>query len=91
MTQTTTDKHRWTIVVADQEGDTANVTENEHAHLDQLLRLGVRKLVGDHADPGQYDVLIDGTIQEDLGRTLAEAGLHDHSEVLILPKDVSRG
>ena len=51
----------------------------------------MRELIGHHANPGDYDLLIAGTVQEDLGRTLVDAGLHDHSEVLILPKDVSRG
>lgn len=91
MTQTTEKKNSWTIIVADQDGDTASLAENPHTKLDHLLREAVRELVGKHADPNEYDLLIGGTIQEDLGRTLEEAGLHDHSEVLIVPKDVSRG
>lgn len=91
MTEITAKQHNWTIVAADQEGDTKSITENEHVHLEQLLRKAVRELIGQHADPGEYDLLIGGTVQEDLHRTLADAGLHDHSEVLILPKDVSRG
>lgn len=91
MTQTAAKPHSWTIVAADQEGDTKSFTENEHVHLDKLLREAVKELIGHHADPDEYDILIGGTVQEDLGRTLVEAGLHDHSEVLILPKDVSRG
>jgi hypothetical protein len=91
MSETTAKQHNWTIVAADQAGDTKNLTENELAHLDQLLREGVRELVGPHANPSDYDLLIGGTIQEDLKLTLVDAGLHDNSEVLILPKDVSRG
>ena len=91
MTDISATQHEWTIIAADQEGDPKSITENEHGHLDKLLREGVRELIGHHANPGDYDLLIAGTVQEDLNRTLVDAGLHDHSEVLILPKDVSRG
>ncbi|MGI8921475.1 MAG: hypothetical protein ACR2HD_07360 [Solirubrobacteraceae bacterium] len=91
MTETTATQHHWTIIAADQEGDTKSLIENEHVHLDQLLREGVRELIGQHANPSDYDLLIAGTVQENLHRTLVDAGLHDHSEVLIVPKDVSRG
>jgi hypothetical protein len=80
-----------TIVVVDGEGDTKDVIENEHGTLKHLLRRGLRELVGDHADPSEYDLLIDGTIQENLEETLIKAGLRDGSEVVILSKDVSRG
>src|SRR5437588_9271312 len=86
MSETTATRHNWTIVAADQAGDTKDLTENEHGRLDQLLREGVRELVGPHANPDDYDLLIGGTIQEDLKRTLVEAGLHDHSAVVILPE-----
>jgi hypothetical protein len=89
--QSAAQNHRWTLVVADGEGDTANVVENEHAHLEQLLRAGLKALVGEHVDISLYDIMIDGTAQDDLTQTLAEAGLHDGSEVVILTKDVSRG
>jgi hypothetical protein len=80
-----------TIVVADGEGDTKDVIENEHGTLKHLLRRGLKELVGDHADPAEYDLLINGTIQENLEETLVKAGLKDGSEVVILSKDVSRG
>ena len=83
---------RWTIVVANGEGDTAEVTLNQHAHLHQLLRDGLKALYGTPTpNPDDYDLLIDGMVQTDLGLTLAEAGLRDDAEVVILPKDVSRG
>jgi hypothetical protein len=83
---------RWTIVVANGEGDTAEVTLNEHAHLRQLLRDGLKALYGTPTpNPDDYDLLIGGGAQEDLDLTLAEAGLRNHAEVVILPKDVSRG
>lgn len=91
MTETSATQNNWTIIAADQEGDTKSLKENEHAHLDQLLREGVRELIGPHANPGDYDILINGTIQEDLSITLTAAGLHNDSEVLILPQNVSRG
>lgn len=90
MPETKTNR-RWTIIVADGEGDTAEVVENDHGQLDKLLREGLKELVGKHADPSEYDLVIGGTAQDDLNRTLAEAGLHDRSEVVILSKDVSRG
>jgi hypothetical protein len=91
MTEATAADHEWTIIAADQDGDTEDLRENEHAHLEHLLRQGVRELVGEHAKPDEYDILIDGTVQEDLSLTLVAAGLHNESEVLILPKNVSRG
>lgn len=92
MPQTTDNKtNKWTITAADQAGDTVEISENEHTDLDQLLRRAVRELIGQHADPNEYDLLISGTVQEDLGLTLEQARLHDHSEVLVQPKDVSRG
>ncbi len=91
MTELTAQQHNLTIVATDQDGDTESITENAHAHLDQLLREAVRKLIGHHANPDDYDLLIAGEVQEDLGLTLAAAGLHDGSEVLVMPKDVSRG
>ena len=91
MSEKTAAKNKSTIIVADQEGDTDEIVENRHAHLDQLLRIGLRKLIGEHVDPSNYDLVIDGNAQKNLSETLEEAGLHDRSEVLILPKDVSRG
>jgi hypothetical protein len=82
---------KWTIVAADGEGDTVDIKESPKGHLRELLRRGVHELVGAHADVNDYDLLIGGTIQEDLGRPLEDAGLHDGSEVTILSKDVSRG
>lgn len=78
--------------MANGEGDTAEVTLNEHAHLRQLLRDGLKALYGTpNLNPDDYDLLIDGMIRTDLGVTLAEAGLRDQAEVVILPRDVSRG
>jgi hypothetical protein len=83
---------RWTIVVANGEGDTAEVRLNEHAHLRQLLRDGLQALYGTPTpNPDDYDLLIGGEVQANLDLSLTEAGLRDHAEVVLLPKDVSRG
>jgi hypothetical protein len=84
-------QHKWTIIAADGEGDTVEIQESPKAHLAQLLRKGVHDLVGEHAKPGDYDILIGGTVQEHLNRPLEDVGLHDRSEVTIIAKDVSRG
>jgi hypothetical protein len=81
----------WTITVVDQGGDQEHVRENEHVHLAQLLSKGVKALYSEHANVGDYVLEINGTDEQDLSKTLAEAGLHDRSEVVILPRDVSRG
>jgi hypothetical protein len=84
--------HKLDIIVADGEGDTAHVTLNEHEHLAQLLRQGLKALLGEPVpDPGDYDLLIGGTPISDLSVTLADAGLEDGAEVVIMSKDVSRG
>lgn len=90
MSETAQQQH-WTITVVDQGGDEQHVRENEHAHLDQLLSKGVKALYGEHVTVGDYVLEINGTDQQDLSKTLAAAGLHDHAEVVILPRDVSRG
>lgn len=84
--------HHLSIVVADGEGDEATVTLNPNQHLAQLLREGLAALFGEPVpDPGDYDLLIGGTPVSDLSKTLADAKLKDGSEVVIMPKDVSRG
>lgn len=84
--------HKLDIIVADGEGDTAHVTLNEHEHLAQLLRQGLKALLGEPVpEPGDYDLLIGGTPISDLSVTLADAGLEDGAEVVIMSKDVSRG
>ncbi len=82
--------NRWAITVAGGEGDTDVVTLNEHAHIRQLRHDGVRDLYGTSVNPDEYDVLIGGVVAN-LDATLEQAGLSDRAEVMILPKDVSRG
>lgn len=81
----------WTITAANGEGDTVELREHPASQLDHLLRQGVHKLVGEHAKPDEYELLIRGRVQTNLILTLEAAGLQDGSEVTILPKDVSRG
>jgi hypothetical protein len=82
-----------TIIVADGEGDEAKVHLQSDATLAELLRKGLDELYDDGADrnAADYDLVIAGVAQTDLHGTLDAAGLHDKSEVVIVPKDVSRG
>ncbi len=80
------------ITVADDAGATATIEINPHVKLDQLLRRGLKALYGEPGpNAGDYDLVIGGTIQEDLDRTIADVGLADGSEVAILRKDLPRG
>jgi len=96
MTSVTTEQpaqnQLWTIVVVDQGGDQAEVRENEHAPLTELLHKGLKALFGEPVpNSADYVLIINGVEQTDLGKSLATAGLKDHAEVMILPADVSRG
>jgi len=80
----------WTIVVADQGGDQAEVRENEHAPLSELLHKGLKALFGEPVpNSADYVLVIAGDEQTDLSKSLVTAGLHDHAEVMILPADIS--
>jgi hypothetical protein len=84
--------HKLDIVVADGEGDEVKVEINANKDLAALLHKGLKALFGEPVpDPGDYDLLIGGTPVSDLSKTLSQAGLADCSEVVIMPKDVSRG
>jgi hypothetical protein len=86
------DTQRWMIEVADQEGDDATVVLNEHVELSQLLRKGLDALYGEPPrNPDDFDLVIAGAAATNLSETLAQAGLHDRSEVVISPKHVGRG
>jgi hypothetical protein len=83
---------RWTIEVADQEGDDATLELNEHDELSQLLRNGLDALYGEpHRNPDDFDLVIAGAAVDKLNQTLAQAGLENGSEVVISPKHVGRG
>ena len=84
--------HLWMIVVVDQGGDQAEVQENEHAPLSELLHKGLKALFGEPVpNSADYVLVIGGAEQTDLSKSLTAAGLHDHAEVMILPADISRG
>jgi hypothetical protein len=88
---TTAAKALWTIVAVAADGDEAQLEESEHGSLHQLLDRAVHRLYGDHAKPGDYEVLIQGAVQTDLAISLKKAGLRDQAEVVVQPKDVSKG
>jgi hypothetical protein len=85
--------HKLMIIVADGEGDEAKVHLASDATLAELLGEGLDALYDDGSprNAADYDLVIGGVAQTDLGQTLAAAGLHNKSEVVIVPKDVSRG
>jgi len=91
-TEKHTDKKHLTIIVADQEGDTEKVKVYLTDTIATLLREGLQELYPkQHKNPADYDVVIAGVAVTDLTQTVERAGLHDRSEVVIAPKDVSRG
>jgi hypothetical protein len=83
---------RWTLEVADQEGDVEDVAINDNAPLSQLLRKGLDALYGEPTRKlDDFDLVIAGVAVENLNQSLIQAGLHDHTEVVITPKHVHRG
>ncbi len=87
-----TGKGLLTIMVVDDGGNTATVEENAHAPLHQLLHRGLKALYGEPAPRDEdFDLVVAGQVQTDLGRTIAEAGIVDGAEVAILKKDMPRG
>lgn len=88
---TTAAQRIWTITAVAADGDEARLEESPHSLLHHLLDQAVRRLYGDHANPADYELLVNGTVQTDLEVSLERAGLHDGSEVVVQPKNVSRG
>jgi len=85
-------KERLTILVADQEGDVEKIKLDSTDTLAELLRKGLDALYpNQHKDAADYDIVLAGAVVTDLSQTVADAGLHDRSEIVITPKDVSRG
>ena len=80
------------ITVADQEGDTEKVNVKNTDTLASLLRLGLDELYSkQNKNAADYDIVMTGVAATDLSQTVSQAGLRDGSEVVIAPKDVSRG
>lgn len=87
-----TDKKHLFITVADQEGDIEKVKVDSTDTLATLLRLGLEELYRkQNKNPADYDIVIASVAAADLNQTVTQAGLRDRSEVVIAPKDVSRG
>ncbi len=87
-----TEKKHLFITVADQEGDTEKVKVTSTDTLATLLRLALDELYRKHhKNAADYDIVIAAVVVTDLNQTVAQAGLHDRSEVVVAPKDVSRG
>ena len=78
------------IAVAD-DGEHVTIEEDKDILLRHLLHVAVRKLYGEDKEADKYELVINGTVQTDLSVTLHHAGLHDGSEVVVQPIDVSRG
>ena len=83
--------NRWTITAVADDGDQASIEENKDSHLRRLLTRAVRDLYGPGKDDDQYEIVIGGVTQTDVNVTLEQADLHDGSEVVVQPKDVSKG
>jgi len=83
--------NRWTIVAVADDGEDVKIEENKHGHLRQLLAKAVRELYGTNHNVDEYELVIDGVTQVNLDLTLEQAGLHDEAEVVVQPRDVSKG
>jgi hypothetical protein len=80
------------VTVLGQEGDQEIVTINTHQKCEQLLREGLHALYGKPGpNPDEYDIVFNSAVIEPLSKTIAEAGIGEHSTVSILPKTISRG
>jgi hypothetical protein len=85
-------KQHVTIIAANQEGDVEEINVKSDDPLHKLFREALHELYPkQHLDPGNFDLLICGVVVTDLDQTVHDAGLHDRSQVVIAPKDVSRG
>ena len=82
---------RWKITAVADDGEHVVIEENEDGLLRSLLTTAVHRLYGEDKEVDKYEIVIGGTVQADLNLSLAGAGLHDGSEVVVQPVDVSRG
>lgn len=83
--------NHWTIIAATDSGDEASISAHPGETLKALLVKAVHELFGEHANPEEYEILIDGAKAEDLKLSLEKAGLHDDSEVIVQKIDMHRG
>jgi len=82
---------RWKITAVADDGEHVTIEENKDGLLRRLLTEAVKKLYGEDKKVDEYEIVISGTVQTNLDVTLEQADLHDGSEVVVQPKDVSRG
>ena len=83
--------NRWTITAVADDGDKASIGETKDRQLRVLLTRAVQDLYGYGKDDEQYEIVIGGVAQTDLDASLEQAGLYDGAEVVVQPKDVSKG
>ena len=82
---------RWKITAIADDGEHVTIEENKDGLLRRLLTEAVKKLYGEDKKVEEYEIVIGGTVQTNLEVSLEQAGLHDGSEVVVQPKDVSKG
>lgn len=82
---------QWKITAVADDGEHVVIAEDKDNVLRRLLIAAVRELYGRDKKVDEYELVIKGTVQTDLDITLEHAGLHDGSEVVVQPVDVSRG
>lgn len=80
------------ITVTDDAGDVESISINAHVKLNELLRKGLKALYGEPGPtPTDYVIVIAGVPQENLEKSLLDAGLASGSEVAILKREIPRG
>jgi hypothetical protein len=79
------------ITAVADDGEHVTVEEDKDSPLHHLLHAAVRELYGKDKAVDKYELVINGSVQTNLDATLKHAGLHDGSEVVVQPVDVSRG
>jgi len=82
---------RWKITAIADDGEHVTIEESKDGLLRRLLTEAVKKLYGEDKKVDEYEIVVNGTVQTDLDLSLEQADLHDGSEVVVQPKDVSRG
>lgn len=82
---------QWKITAVADDGEHVTIEEDKDGLLRRLLTTAVHKLYGEHKEVDKYEIVIDGTVQANLDVSLEQAGLHDGSEVVVQPVDVSKG
>lgn len=82
---------RWKITAIADDGEHVTIEENKDGLLRRLLAEAVKELYGEDKKTEEYEILVNGTVQTNLDVSLEQVGLRDGSEVVVQPKDVSRG